>query len=285
MRRRGFLLVVAVVAIAGCSRREPLVLQRDGAKRIVSLAPSMTEALFAIGAGDRVVGRSRFCDFPPEAHALPIVGGVEPDLEVVLDLRPDLVVGISGMSSTSLAEKLAARGIATWLPDTNSLAMIDAVLVGLGERTGHALDARRLVEGLDSGEQAIERSIAREPRPRVLMVVSLGPVVAAGPNSFADELIRDAGGYNVVAEGGGWQVLGFERIADLDPDVLLDATAAGADRATAITSETAGWSGVRAVREGHVVLIRDERVLRAGPRIADGLAVLARALHPHAAVP
>ncbi|MDP9000326.1 MAG: helical backbone metal receptor [Myxococcota bacterium] len=282
---RWFAMTIAASSIAACSRDEAAHRRPHDARRIVSLAPSITEGLFAVGAADRVVGRSRFCNFPPEARALPIVGDVEPDLEAILELRPDLVLGIGGLTSGRLAGKLEARGIPTWFPDASSLGAIDDLLLGLGERAGHLDDAKRLVHSLDAREGAIQRSVAGEPRPRVLMAVSLAPVVAAGPKSFAGELIRAAGGDNVVDDGGAWPTIGFERMVDLDPDIVLDATEVGTDDITRITPKAPGWGGLRAVREGHVVPVRDERVLRAGPRIADGLAVLARALHSHAAVP
>lgn len=285
MTRRGLFFAIATAAITACSHGVAASRPSGVARRIVSLAPSMTEALFAIGAGDRVVGRSRFCNFPLEATRLPIVGGVEPDLEAILELRPDLAVGVAGLASERLADKLRARGIQAWIPDVGSLAAIDELLVGLGQRTGHAEDAKRLVLGLDGREKDIERSVAGQPRPRVLMLISLSPVVAAGPKSFTAELIRVAGGQNVVVEGGAWPTVGFEQILALDPDLILDATVVGGDEPTNISSDSPGWRGVRAVRDGHVIAVRDERVLRAGPRIADGLAVLARALHPLAAVP
>ncbi|HXN32686.1 MAG TPA: ABC transporter substrate-binding protein, partial [Polyangiaceae bacterium] len=197
---------------------------------------------------------------------------------------PDLVVGVGGLTSGRIADKLSARGVPTWFPVASSLTAIGALLRDMGERAGHAQDAGRLAQSLAERQRSIERSVAGAPRPRVFFVVSLAPVVAAGPDSFADELIRDAGGTNVVAEGGVWPTIGFERIVDMDPDIVLDATM-GSDGATAISVQAPGWGGLRAVREGHVVPIRDERVLRPGPRIAEGLAVLARILHPEAAVP
>jgi iron complex transport system substrate-binding protein len=281
---RGGLFAIAMFAIVACSRGEASPGAQD-ARRVVSLAPSMTEALFAMGASDRVVGRSRFCDFPPEAVALPMVGDAHPDLEAILELHPDLVVGIDGLTSRRLVDQLRTRGVPTWFPETTSLAAIDELLVGLGIRVGHAQDAKRMATVLDAREQAIARSVAGEPRPPVLLVVSLTPVVAAGPHSFADELIRYAGVRNVLMEGGPWPTVGFERIVELDPDVVLDATVLGTNEVARITSGAPGWNGVRAVREGRVVPVRDERVLRAGPRIAEGLEVLARALHPYLEVP
>jgi iron complex transport system substrate-binding protein len=250
----------------------------------VSLAPSTTESLFVVGAGERVVGRSRYCDWPPEASRLPSVGGLEPDIEAILELRPDLVVGPSGGSSAHLSERLGAHGIATWFPVAESLASIDALLLGLGERTGHAGDARRFVADLDAREEAVERAVAAEPRTRVLMVVGAAPVVAAGPKSYADEVLRRAGAKNVVEAGPAWATLGFEQIVDLDPDIVIDSST-GADGVIHVSPASAGWSGVRAVREGHVIPLNDARVLRPGPRIAEGLALMAHLLHPTAAIP
>lgn len=286
--RRALLAAAGAVvlgAVAACSRTRASGGGAGAPKRIVSLAPSTTEALFAVGAGALVVGRSIYCDWPPEVKRLPAVGGIAPDLEAVVELRPDLVVGLSGVASQRLAEKLAARGIASWFPRTESLAEIDALLAGLGARTGHADQAGRVVADLDAREQAITAATAAERRPRVLMVVGLGPVVAAGSASFADEMIRRAGATNVLVDGASWPVLGFERIVELDPDVVVDASAVETAGVTRITPDAPGWSGVRAVRDGHVVALADPRVLRPGPRIAEGLAVLARALHPGAAIP
>jgi iron complex transport system substrate-binding protein len=280
--RASSVVAAAVAFAAACSRPSPRPLDPGGAHRVVSLAPSTTEALFAIGAGDRTVARSRYCDFPPEARALPTVGDVQPDLEGVLGLRPDLVVGLGGLTSDHLTGDLRARGIQTWFPISSSLESIDDLLIGLGERTGHAEDARRVVAALDTREHEIERSVAAEPKPRVILMVSVTPLIAAGPKSFADELIAAAGAENVIAEGSPWPTIGFERLLDLDPDVVLDAVEVDAERATLISPDAPGWGGLRAVREGHVVRVLDERVLRAGPRIAEGLAILAQALHPRA---
>lgn len=280
-------LVVAVLAIGAngaCARKtEPAT---HVARRIVSLGPSTTEALFAIGAGDAVVARSTFCDWPPEAIQLPAVGGIEPDTEAILELSPDLVVGPSGQWSARLAGVMRERGIATWFPEEiQSLEGVDALLVELGARTAHANDAARVVARLEQRERAIEGAVAAEPKPRVLLVVGLSPVYVAGPKSFADDMLRRAGGTNVAAEGAAWLTPGFERLLELDPDVILDATVAERGGATHVTRDVAGWGGLRAVREGHVVPLSDTRVLRPGPRIAEGLAVLARALHPGATIP
>jgi iron complex transport system substrate-binding protein len=277
--------LLAALAVASC-RRDRGTSAPLQAQRVVSLGPATTEALFAIGAGDRLVARSRYCDWPPEVKRLPAVGGIEPDVEAILQLGPDLVVGPSGQWSSRLGATMQSHGIATWFPDEiQSLAGIDALMLGLGERTGRAPEAQAATRALDAREDAIARAVGGAPHPRVLLVAALAPVVVAGPRSFADDLVRHAGAANAVTDGGAWPTLGFERVVELDPDVIVDASVAETGGTTHITPQTPGWSGVRAVREGHVVPVGDERVLRPGPRIAEGLAVLARALHPDAAIP
>jgi iron complex transport system substrate-binding protein len=256
------------------------------ATRVVSLSPSTTEALFVVGAGERVVGRSRYCDWPAEVTKLPQIGGyVDPSFEAILALRPDLVTGARGPAGAALSERLEARGIATFLPKTESFAEIDAMILGVGERTGRGAEAKAKVEALDAHVAAIEKAVGARPRVKVLLVFGLEPISVAGLNSFADEMIRRAGGTNAVTEGGGYPTLGLERVMTLDADVIVNAAIAEAHGHERITKDTPGWSHVRAVKENRVVPVADESMLRPGPRIADGLAALARALHPDIAVP
>ncbi len=290
VRARSFVaFVVALICVLGC-RKTPAPARADAdggaATRIVSLSPSTTETLFVIGAGDRVVGRSRYCDWPPEVLKLPQIGGyVDPSYEAILALRPDLVTGARGPAGAALSERLEARGIATYLPQTESFAQIDTMILGLGERTGRAKEARATVDALDKHVDAIAKAVATKPRVRVLLVFGLEPLSVAGPNSFADEMIRRAGGDNVVTEGGGYPTIGVERVMTLDPDVVVNAAIAEAHGKERIGSDTPGWGRVRAVTAGRVVAVTDESVLRPGPRIGDGLATLARALHPDVAIP
>ena len=240
--------------------------------------------MFAIGAGSELVGRSRYCDYPPAALPLPQVGGyVDPNLEAILALRPDLVVGARGPAGPKLADTLGAHGVATFFPETESLAQIDEMLRALGARTGHAADAERVVGALDAREASVTSAVAALPKVRTLLVFGIEPIVAAGPGGFPDDLITRAGGVNVVDTGTPYPTLGVERVMALDPDVVLDAAAAhGSEQ---ITPDSPGWREVGAVKRGRVVTLADEAVLRPGPRIADGLAAIARALHPDAALP
>jgi len=280
-------VALALVAVlASCPRSRGGLPPGASARRIISVSPATTEALYAVGAGDRAVGRSKFCDWPREALALPVVGGfVNVDLEAVLQLQPDLVVGAPGPTSGRLAEQLKNRGIASWFPSIESFAAIDAMITGLGERTSHVEDARGVARRIDDAARAIEVALQREPSPRVLVVLEVAPVVAAGPHDFLDEMVHRARAVNVLTDGGPWQTLGFEAIMQLDPDIVVDASHVEGGSASVMNATAQNWKEVRAVREGHVVALHDPTIIRPGPRVAQGLAALGRALHPGVAVP
>jgi iron complex transport system substrate-binding protein len=256
--------------------------------RIVSLSPNTTETLFTLGAGDRLVGRSRFCDYPPEVRRIASVGGyVDASLEAILALAPDLVVGARGPAGPALVNKLGSMGIATFFPSTESMAEIDAMIVELGKRIGLADRAVEVVTLLRARREAIARAVEGEPRTRVLLVFGTSPIVAAGPGSFPDEMVRLANAENVVTTGAGYPTLGVERLMTLRPEMIVNASMTGTpgEQGDGIRRDDPGWRELAAVREGRVVAIHDEAVLRPGPRIADGLATLARALHPRVNVP
>ncbi len=262
------------MTIAGCRTKTPATILV--AKRVVSISANTTETLFAVGAGDRVVGRSRYCDFPQAALALPIVGGyVDPNLEAVLALRPDLVVGARGPLGPGFVRALEEHGIATYFPDTERFDDIVTMIEGIGARTDHVDGAAQLVASMRARRDQIARAVASLPRPRVLLLFSSKPVSAAGNGSFPDEMLTLAGATNVVQSGGRYPTLSLENVIALDPDVILRA-----EMGSAAAPLDEPWSTVRAVREKKVVVLEDETILRPGPRLFDGVATLARTVHP-----
>lgn len=283
LNRLVLVLVLALVLVLGCSKTKPAA-RTGAAERIVSLSPSTTEAVYAVGAGAKMAGRSRYCDFPSEVTKLPQVGGyVDPSFEAILALRPDLVIGARGPAGSALSEKLEARGIATYFPPTESFDAIDEMILGIGERTGRPEAGRDVVDGIHRRIAAIERAVASSPKTRVLVVFGVDPLSVAGPSSFPDEMIRRAGGTNVITEGEAYPKIGVERVLALDPDVIVNAAMMEERASERLRKDAPGWSRVRAVQGDRVATITDEAVLRPGPRIADGLALLAKALHPEAA--
>jgi iron complex transport system substrate-binding protein len=248
--------------------------------RVVSLSPSTTEAAFAIGAGPQVVGRSRYCNYPPEVTKLPQVGGyVDPSFEAILALRPSLVVGARGPAGSAIADRLEAQGIKTYFPPTETFAQIDEMILGLGARTGHGDDATKEIARLHARIAGVTKEVAGKPKKRVLLIFGLAPISVAGPGSFADEMLERVNADNVVKEGGGYPTIGVERVLALDPDVIVNAAMMEERAAERLNADAPGWSAVRAVKEGHVRRLTDESVLRPGPRIGDGLDILAKAIH------
>jgi iron complex transport system substrate-binding protein len=261
------------LALAGCKRKTA-----SGPLRVVSLSPSTTEAMFAIGAGSLLVGRSQQCDFPPEASNLPNVGAyADPDLERMLALAPTLIIGEQGPAGPALEEKLRARGIATFFPPTRSVADIGLMLLALGDRVGHTEGAKRAKAAIDADVARVRAWAAKQDRLRVVMVFDARPLFVAGPGGFPDELIHLAGATNAVRGGGAYPTIDIERLLALDPDAIIDATD---DRpGNSRLAEGEGWTSLRAVKGGKLRKLGSAAALRPGPRIGAGLLAVARAIH------
>lgn len=271
----GGLLALAV----GCDR---------GAKkgwaeqRVVSISPSTTEAAYAVGAGTRLVGRSKQCDYPAAVTSLPIVGGfADPSLEAIIALAPTLVIGAHGPAGPALEQALGARGIATFFPETESIAQIESMLAELGKKLSGDVAARVAIAAIEARRAEVARAIAGKPRVKAALLFDVSPIVAAGPGSFPDELLREAGGDNVITAGGAYPTINLERLLALDPDLVLDGAGdmnEGASRIAALR-EAPGWRDLRALREGRVRSLSVATALRPGPRIGEGLVAMARAIH------
>jgi iron complex transport system substrate-binding protein len=253
--------------------------------RVVSLSPSTTEALFAIGAGPFVVGRSRFCDYPPAATKLPAVGGfVDVSLEATLGLAPTLVVGARGPGGRAIVDALETRGIKTYFPQTESVEEIETMIRGLGERTQRVTEANALVARMANERKALFDAVAAVPRRRVLLLFGLSPIVGAGPLGFPHEMLTLSGCDNVLAHGEGrktaYPTLSFEQVLAADPDLIVLTSAMGTD-----TSLPTPWQACRAVRTGQVVFLPGDEILRPGPRITKGQRRLIEAVHPTVVLP
>lgn len=242
--------------------------------RVLSLAPSNTEWVFALGAGDRLVGRTDACDAPPEAARVPSVGGLfPPELERILLTRPDLVLMIEGHAD--LRETLTARGIPVLVlqPATAAAAVADVRL--LGQALGAPAKGEALASRLEADLAAIHP--ATPPR-RVFYEVWHDPVTGAGPATFVGDLLRRAGGENVLRpEAGPWPVVPLETLVLARPEVIIAGSAASA--AAIRGGERPGLSATPAARDGRVYHVPDpDWLARPGPRMVQGLAWLATTL-------
>lgn len=289
---RGAVCAVAaalLVALGGCRGRAPsgaalpesftAVDDRAPApRRVVCLVPSATELVFALGAGDRVVGVSAFDDHPPEVTRLPRIGGMtNPSFEGIAALRPDAVVGVEGPTDLTALRRLRALGVRVVVPRVESVAELLAAVDLYGRLLHLAPEAAALRRRIARDLDAVRARVGGRPRPRTLVVLGRRPLVVAGPGSWVDEVLSLAGGANVVTAGGRYPAIPRESLTTLLPEAILDFT--GHADGAALRDELAGID-LPAVRHGRVTTLGDPMFLRPGPRVTEAAARLAAALHP-----
>lgn len=243
--------------------------------RIVSLSPSTTEAIAALSLHGHLVGRTRFCNYPPQITNVPVVGGyVDANVEAIVALRPTLVVGAHGPGMQTIVQTLETQGIATYFPETESVHTICTMIEGLGARTARVSEAKVLSENIRTEVETLKLKEALPRKLRTLMLFGLDPIVAAGPQGYPHELLTLAGAQNALSTGPAYPSMSLEQVAHLDPDVILDTVMGG----TALRTDAPGWDMIRAVRNRKVIALHDEALLRPGPRVAQGLRTLMRTL-------
>jgi cobalamin transport system substrate-binding protein len=260
-------------------------------RRIISLVPAATEMLFAIGAGPRVVAVSSYDRYPPEATKLPSVGAlIDPNVERILSLKPDLVV-IYG-SQTDLKQQLARAGIGVFDYRHAGLPDVTETIRAIGARTGTATQADGVANRIDHDLDIIRAKVRSLPKPRTLLVFgrepgSLRGLYASGGVGFLNDMLETAGGANVFA-GVKLQAVqaSTEQVLAARPEVILETRSSDeAFPAGQRGVEMDAWkalASVPAVRNGRVLFMFDDRIVVPGPRIAEGTLLMAKALHPEA---
>jgi len=248
------------------------------AKRVVSLAPGLTESLFAIGAGDEVVGVTTYCTYPPEALSRQSVGGMTtPSVEAITALSPDLVVATVEGNVREDVLTLERIGIPVFVTNPRTLEGIRRSLTQLGTLTGHEEEAIRLAGTLKDREDSL-REKAPLPPVRALLVLALRPLVVAGSGTFLDDLMRTAGAENLGASSvGSYPTISRESVAARDPEVLMLLSDAVRDTAR-LLEEFPEWRTMTAVREGRLVILDSDLLSRPGPRAVEALAQLSSVL-------
>ncbi len=254
------------------------------ARRLVSLAPNVTELLFAIGAGAQVVGRDNYSDAPAGmVERIPKLGtNYQPSLEKILALSPDVVFTSISANRRETVESLERLGIPVFVTDTRGIADIDRTYVNLGALTGRTVDAEQQIARLRTGFDSIRLRIAGKPRPRVLVVVWDDPLYVAGRGTFTHDLIELAGGSNVASDAVGFAKYPLERVLHAAPDVLVIPTHAQAGERTRATKYWSRWPQLPAVRTNRVHAVDDAVISRPGARLVEGAELLARLFHSDA---
>jgi len=250
-------------------------------RRVVSLAPSVTETMLALDFGDRLAGISDFCVVPAGMAAIPRVGGLlTPDLETIRGLHPDLLIGTTSGNDPGLASQAEALGLPLYTLHTPDVAQVLASLERLGDLLGDPPRGIRVAAEMRRRLAAVEARISGRPAPRVLFVIWAEPLVVPGSGAFLTDAIRRAGGASVTAEvPAPHPTYSIESAVARAPEVILT-TADNAAFAAALRLDPA-WAGVPAVMTGRIHVL-DDAVVRPGPGVVAGIEEIARVLHPTA---
>ncbi len=250
--------------------------------RVVSLAPNLTEIVFAVGAGNRLVGRTSYCDFPAEAKAVAEVGDtLHPSLERIIALKPQVVLVSTASQLEVFTQQLKGQNIAVFVTDPHDLEGVFSSIERIGEIVGEKDQANLLLQKLRERTNAVEKAVSQKPPVKVFYQVSGEPLYTAGRDSFVTDLMRRAGAASVTADvPGAWPKYSNESALAARPDAIILPTGGSMGAANAKVAEALRQSP--AVLQGRVYKINDDHLARPGPRSVDGLEEMARALHPDA---
>ena len=275
---------IPAVALLLCSRPRPCENNSAGELRIVSLAPGVTEMLFALNLADCIVGVTDRCDYPPEAKDIERVGGFgTPNIEKLLVLRPDLVIA-NGLERRDAAGILAGAGIQLLEFRIRSLQEMFEAIREIGRLTGRLQQAEKAVEAMQTNlRQTAEkfRQIPPSQRPKVFVEIWHDPITTAGGSSFVNDVIIRAGGINVAGNiSQAYPCINPEKVIEWNPDIIILCSMESKDRPQSRLAERIGWSDISAVRQGRIINdISPDNILRPGPRLIEAVKTLAECFY------
>ena len=253
--------------------------------RIVALAPNITEIVYFLGLGDRLVGATTFSAYPLEAQSLPKVGSyVDLNVEKIISLAPDLVIATADGNQPEVVALLEQAGVPVFVVNPRSIGAVVDTLVAVGRVCGVEDKAVALAEDLTRQVEGIVRRIDSREKPLVFLQVNIRPIMTANKNTFLHDLIVLAGGRNLAEdEPITYPRLSLEEVVRRKPDVIIISSMDRGGNFTQARQQWLRWTTIPAVRHGRVHLVDSDLIDRPSPRIVQGLRLLAGYLHPHAA--
>lgn len=251
-------------------------------KRIVSLAPNITEILFSLGLDEEIVGVSIHCNFPEKARSKLKVGSyINLDFERIIFLHPDLIIGTGAGNTREMVNRLEELGFPTFVIFPKNFHDILKSIDHIGEIVDRKKKAQRIIEGMEKRSQRVISLTQGLPRPKVFIQIGDAPIVTVGKGSFADDLIRLAGGENVAKDGKErYPQLGMEEILKRSPEIIVISSMNPKGDYQRIIQQWGNWKSIPAVKNGRIHLIDSDLIDRPSPRIIKGLEELARMFHP-----
>lgn len=251
-------------------------------ERIVSLAPSITEIVFALDQGYRLKGVTTYSDFPPEAKKLPKVGSyVQLNLEKIVALKPDLCIAIKDGNPIAVAQRLESMKIPVYAVNPRNLKTVIQTVQEIGEVLNVEKKANKLVQNMKLRIQKVKSMVAKTTyRPRVFLQIGVSPIVSVGTNTFSHELIVLAGGKNLAEGPIAYPRYSIEQVLALSPEVIIITSMARIAVFKKVKAEWDRWPNMPAVRN-HRIFIEDSNLFdRPTPRLVDGLELMVRLIHP-----
>jgi iron complex transport system substrate-binding protein len=257
----------------------------DDPRRVVALAPSITEIVFALGCEDRLAGATRFSNFPPAAKRLPRVGSyVHLDLERIVALSPDLCIAVKDGNPKAVIQRLEALQIPVYAVNPINLEAVGDTILEVGQLLNARQPAERLVAEMNARIEAVKAQVAgSSSRPRVFFQIGISPIVSVGSETFIHELITMAGGTNVTAGAIPYPRFSREEIFALAPEILIITSMDRNKSFLEAKIEWQQWPEIPAIRDQRIHLVDSDLFDRASPRLVDGLELLVGLLHPHPA--
>jgi iron complex transport system substrate-binding protein len=251
-------------------------------ERIVSLAPSITEIVFALDQGYRLKGVTTYSDFPPEAKKLPKVGSyVQLDLEKIVALKPDLCIAIKDGNPIVVAQRLESMKIPVYAVNPKNLKTVIQTVQEIGGLLNVEKKANKLVQNMKLRIQKVKSMVAKTTyRPRVFLQIGVSPIVSVGTNTFSHELIVLAGGKNLAEGPIVYPRYSIEQVLALSPEVIIITSMARAAVFKKVKAEWDRWPNMPAVRNHHVFIEDSNLFDRPTPRLVDGLELMVRLIHP-----
>ena len=251
-------------------------------QRIVSLAPGITETLYALGLDKEIAGVTAFCTYPEAARLKPRVGGfTNISVEKVVALNPDLVIGTADGNKRETVDTLESLGIPVYVTNPKTLEEILAVVLQVGMITGKETVARRLTADLQKKVRHLTELVAGRKKCRVFFQVGGEPLITVGRDTLHNQLINLAGGINIAGrEKTLYPHYSVEQVVAEQPEVILFSSMKYAEDVTKVWGNWRNWPNIPAVRDNRLIIIDTDLIDRASPRIVEGLEAMVKALHP-----
>ena len=251
-------------------------------KRIVSLAPNITEILFDLGLDEEIVGVSIHCNYPEKAKTKVRVGSyVNVDFERIVFLKPDLIIATGAGNTREMVERLGKLGFPTYVVFPKNLSDIFKSIFHLGQVVNREKEASRIVQEMNQRSQRVIERAKGLPRPRVFLQIGEAPIVTVGKGSFADDILQMAGGENIAAtEKERYPRFGIEEVLKRAPEVILISSMNPKGDYEKVLQEWRRWKTIPAVKKDRIHLINSDLIDRPSPRIIESLEEIAGLLHP-----